>query len=69
MYTSINENNVALAMKAVSSGYETQFHIHTQHIVTWGGGERGGGRRGEEMEGGKSMMMMMMMKYQMFILS
>jgi hypothetical protein len=34
MYTSINESNVALAMKAVSSGYETQFHIHTQHIVT-----------------------------------
>ena len=50
-------------MKGVSSGYETQFHIHTQHIVTWGGG-------GGEMEGGKSMMMMMMMmmKYQIFIL-
>jgi len=48
-------------MKGVSSGYETQFHIHTQHIVTWGGGGGGG-----EMEGGKSMMMMM--NYQMFIL-
>jgi len=54
-------------MKGASSGYETQFHIRTQYIVTWGGGVGGGGG---EVEGGKSMMMMMMMmvKYQMFIL-
>jgi hypothetical protein len=44
-------------MKGVLSDYETQFHIHTQHIVTWGGGGGGGGGGaggGGEMEGGKN---------------
>jgi hypothetical protein len=29
-------------MKGGFSAYETQVHIHTQHMVTWGGGGGGG---------------------------